>query len=48
MNQTIEVNLYRDPQAAQPAAFCPRCGGALWLPSLRCLRCEQEAPYDPA
>ena len=48
MNVTIEQSLYTDPQAAVPAAYCPRCGGALWLPSLRCIRCEKEGIHDPS
>ena len=34
-----ESTLYSDPQAARPAAFCPHCGGALYIPSLLCIRC---------
>ena len=37
----IEKTLYIDPQAARPAAYCDDCGGALYLPSLMCLRCER-------
>ena len=29
-----------DPQEVPPAAFCPRCGGEQYAPSLVCLRCE--------
>ena len=47
MKVTIEPVLYIDPQAAVPDGSCDRCGGALWLPSLRCLRCEMEGRYDP-
>ena len=41
MNPRIEATLYIDPQAAVPAGFCPRCGGAVYKPSLYCLRCDQ-------
>ena len=37
----IERALFPDPQADRPAAFCADCGGALYLPSLMCLRCER-------
>jgi hypothetical protein len=47
MNVTIEPVLYMDAQAAVPAGYCPRCGAELWLPSLRCLRCEEEGRHDP-
>ena len=47
MNVTMEPCLYIDPQAAVPAQYCAVCGGELWLPSLRCLRCEKEGRYDP-
>ena len=40
MRYEIESNLYTDPQAQVPAAFCPVCGGELYLPGLHCLRCE--------
>ena len=41
MRITLEPTLYFDPQAARPAAYCPDCGGLLYAPSLRCLRCER-------
>lgn len=44
MRQIIESNLYTDPQAVRPAAYCPRCGGALYPPSLECIRCGRENP----
>ena len=40
MNRDIEPNLYTDIQDRPPADFCPVCGGELYLPGLRCLRCE--------
>ncbi len=40
----IEPTLYIDPQTQPPAAFCPVCGGALYAPSLRCIRCERNTP----
>lgn len=36
----IQLNLFIDPQALPPKAFCPFCGGERYAPSLRCLRCE--------
>ena len=45
MNPKIDPVLYIDPQGAIPAGSCPRCGGALYLPSLICLRCERDG-YD--
>ncbi len=44
MKLFIEPMLYIDPQAAPPGGSCPVCGGALYLPSLTCLRCERRAP----
>lgn len=44
MKQIVEPTLYVDPQAARPAGYCPRCGGALYLPSLCCIRCERDLP----
>lgn len=41
MKITIEPTLYLDPQAVKPAGYCPVCGGALYNPSLVCLRCER-------
>lgn len=40
----IEKDLYIDPQAVRAAAFCADCGGALYLPSLLCLRCKRRKP----
>ena len=49
MDVNIEPVLYIDPQNVIPAGYCEICGGALWRPSLRCLRCEKEGKYhDPA
>ena len=42
MQVNTEPTLYIDTQAQIPAAFCPRCKGALYLPSLRCIRCGEE------
>ncbi len=36
--------LYIDPQAQKHAGFCRRCGGCLYLPGLRCIRCERDRP----
>lgn len=44
MNPWFEPTLYIDPQAAAPACFCDRCGGACYAPSLVCLRCERSLP----
>ncbi len=33
--------LYIDQQALPPAAFCPQCGGSLYLPGLECIRCQR-------
>ena len=35
-----EMTLFTDPQDQIPAAFCPECGGELYAPSLRCLKCR--------
>jgi hypothetical protein len=48
MYVSIEPVLFTDPQQAVPAGYCRKCGGALWLPSLRCLRCEKEGKHDSA
>ena len=40
MNRDIAPNLYIDIQDQPPLCFCPRCGGELYGPDLRCLRCE--------
>jgi hypothetical protein len=45
MDLRIEPVLYIDPQAAAPAGYCPVCGGALYSPSLTCLRCARNG-YD--
>ena len=42
MHKKIEGVLYIDPQQQIPADYCPICKGALYLPSLRCLRCGEE------
>jgi hypothetical protein len=47
MNLRIEPTLYIDLQAAVPAGFCPKCGGAVYKPGLYCLRCEA-ACHDPS
>ena len=41
MIEEIQGTLYTDPQAQVPAGYCPRCGGAVYQPSLTCLRCER-------
>lgn len=41
MATSIEQSLYDDPQAAIPAGYCDKCGGALYRPGLHCLRCEE-------
>ena len=38
----IEQILFVDEQAAVPACYCSRCGGARFAPSLVCIRCERE------
>ena len=43
MNQGIEKTMYFDPQQEIPVCCCSRCGGARFAPSLRCIRCEEEA-----
>ena len=45
---SIEQALYFDPQAEIPAGFCVRCGGCLYRPTLRCIRCERRRSHDPA
>jgi hypothetical protein len=42
LHTNSEPTLYIDEQAIPPAAFCPVCHGALYRPSLRCLRCGDE------
>ena len=41
MIEEIQGTLYTDLQAQVPAGYCPRCGGAVYRPSLACLRCER-------
>lgn len=36
----IEPVLYIDPQREKEAR-CPRCGGAVYPPGYRCIRCER-------
>lgn len=43
MQMNIEPTLYVDDQAAAHRAQCPVCGGCLYSPSLRCLRCQRRA-----
>ena len=40
----IEPNLFTDPQAAIPRAFCECCGGECYHPSRLCTDCEGK--YD--
>ena len=40
----IEKILYIDRQAEVPAGYCPHCKGALYAPSLICLRCRRDVP----
>jgi len=42
MHPEFESTLYIDPQAAIPAGYCERCGGALYAPSCTCIRCGRE------
>ena len=44
MQTDYESTLYIDEQAAAPAGFCPVCLGALYRPSLVCLRCGEGEP----
>lgn len=44
----VEKVLYFDPQQIPAAAFCPECGGCLYLPSLGCIRCERRYGDDSA
>ncbi len=44
MVRNIESIRYIDPQEAEPAGFCPRCGGELYEPSLRCIGCLGNLP----
>ena len=43
MTKGILGMLFLDPQQQVPACYCSRCGGAKFAPSLRCIRCEEEA-----
>ena len=45
---SIEQVLYFDAQAEIPVGFCSRCGGCLYRPSLRCIRCERRGLRDTA
>lgn len=40
----IEPILYTDPQNIPPKSACPICGGALYTPSLVCIRCRRDMP----
>ena len=42
MTQGIDGMLFLDEQSAVPACYCKRCGGAVYAPSLRCIRCEED------
>ena len=42
MTISIESTLFYDPQGAVPADFCPKCGGARYLPGKSCLRCGRD------
>ena len=47
MDMTIQIDktLFFDPQTVPEAGFCEVCGGALYAPSLVCLRCgRREMP----
>ena len=46
MTEGIEGMLFLDEQQALPVCWCSRCGGAVFAPSLRCIRCEEE--FDDA
>lgn len=39
----IQPVLYIDPQQETPGAYCEICGGGLYAPSFRCIRCERGA-----
>lgn len=41
MIKPIEPILYIDPQTV-PAKTCPVCGGAVYPPGYKCIRCERE------
>ena len=43
----VEKVLYFDPQQVPEVSFCPVCGGCVYLPSLRCIRCERRWGNDP-
>ena len=38
----LESTLYIDIQSLPPAGYCEKCGGEVYLPSLRCCRCKEE------
>lgn len=40
MRIIMEPTLYFDPQQEREYP-CPVCGGAVYLPGLRCIRCER-------
>ncbi len=44
MKIVLDPILYIDDQTQPPAAFCPQCLGALYGPSLVCLRCRRDTP----
>lgn len=43
MESIIEQTLYVDTQAEKPGGVCGVCGGSLYRPGLRCLRCQRRA-----
>ncbi len=38
----IQGSLFIDEQDQKPAGFCECCGGALYAPSLGCIRCGRD------
>ena len=42
MIERIIGTLFLDEQQEIPAGYCTGCGGALYAPSLRCSRCEED------
>lgn len=44
MGTKIQSVLYIDPQSKPPAGFCKKCLGALYAPSMICLRCQRDVP----
>ncbi len=40
--ESIQGSLFIDEQDQGPAGYCEKCGGALYAPSLACIRCERE------